>query len=166
MANSAEDTRPFLKVFTGPLETLAMDQSIDAHYRVHLLALARAEPNRHAEFKPGALARLMGKNGKPHNDIGRVIQRAIARNLLDPSSMPECLVLPDGLAAPYDRTGRAHRLDCKTHGGTPTPLYTAECHPARKHKAHGLCDPCYRAEIRYAERDGREPWWVSPQSRC
>lgn len=154
----------FLKVYTGHLEALAADQSVPAYLRAHYLAMARAEPNGHAEFPRGVLAKLLGKNGKRHHDVESAIQKAVAFRLLDADSMPTCLVLPDGLAAPHDRTGRAKRLPCRTHGGAPRPVRTADCHPNSKHKAHGLCQSCYKAEARLAEAMGREPRWVSPSA--
>jgi hypothetical protein len=156
-------TKPFLKVFLSALEDLASNEELTAFYRLHLLALARAQPNGHAEFKRGALTKLVGRNGKRHHDLESAIQQAVKRNLLHPSSMPKCLVLPIGLAEPYARTGEeARHFPCRTHSGRPKPVRIAHCHPDRKHKAHDLCDSCYRTERRLAEAMGREPSWVFP----
>ncbi|MGE2728967.1 hypothetical protein ACQI4F_05795 [Mycolicibacterium vaccae] len=156
-------TKPFLKVFLSALEDLASNEELTAFYRLHLLALARARPNGHAEFKRGALTKLVGRNGKRHHDLESAIQQAVKRSLLHPASMPTCLVLPTGLAEPYARSGEnARHFPCRTHTGRPKPVRTAACHPDRKHKAHDLCDSCYRSEKRLAAAMGREPSWVFP----
>lgn len=152
----------FLKVFPPALEALASDEALTAYYRLHLLVLARAQPNGHAEFARGALAKLVGKAGNRHHDLESAIQQAVKRNLLHQSSMPNCLVLPTGLAEPWDKSGKARFLFCRTHTGTPKPLRTADCHPDRRHKAHGHCDSCYRSAIRLAKAMGCEPPWASP----
>lgn len=151
----------WLKIYVAPLENLAMSTDLPAYHRLHLLALARAEPNGHAEFKTGVLARLMGKDGQPHHDIGAAVHRGIETGLLHPSSMSTCLVLPEKLAQPYGKTKRAKFLKCMTHHGERGPLITAwVCeHSDRKHKAHGLCDSCYRIERSAAKIEGCTPWW-------
>ncbi len=159
------NTELFLKVFPSALEGLLLDRALPAYHRLHLLTLARAQPNGHAEFTRGAVAKLVGKAGKRHHDVESAIQQAVKYKLLHPDSMPTCLVLPFGFAEPYDKTGRARYLPCPTHTGQPRPVRTADCHPDRKHKAHGLCDSCYRREGRLAKAMGREPSWAFPSMR-
>lgn len=150
-------------MFLSALEDLASNEELTAFYRLHYLALARAQPNGHAEFKRGALAKLVGRKGKRHHDLESAIQQAVKRNLLHPLSESKCLVLPTGLAEPYDRTGgKSRHLPCRTHTGRPKPLRTADCHPDRRHKAHGRCDSCYRKGIRLSKAMGCEPSWGSP----
>lgn len=160
--NRYAHTELFIKVFPSALEALLSDRALPAYLRLHLLALARAHPNGHAEFARGAVAKLVGKLGKRHHDVESAIQQAVKYKLLHPNSTPQCLVLPTGLAEPWDKSGNAKYLSCPTHRGTPKPLRTADCHPDRKHKAHGRCDSCYRKEIRMAKAMGCEPPWASP----
>lgn len=152
------DEPPFLKVYLAPLENLAMSRDIPVAERLLYLALARAEPNGHAEFKPGELSVLMGG----HRDITAAINRSVKAGRLDPASMSRCLVLPTGLAQPYDKGGRAKHLKCQTHTGVArhsSPPWNCP-HATSRHKAHGLCDACYRAEVRRAKGEGRPPWWA------
>jgi hypothetical protein len=149
-------TFEFSKLAVAQCRSIAALDDVPAHARVFHLAVARAKPDGHAEFKHGELAQLLSRR---HRDIVGAITQAIQCRLLDPKSMPTCLVVAN-LVEVYHRSGRAKYLKCATHGGDTTPLVTAGCHNDRKHKAHGLCDPCYRAEIRLAKAEGREPYCV------
>lgn len=115
------------------------------YLRLHHLALAKAGANGHAPFKRGELAIELGKAGKRYRNIEDAIAKAIGYGLLDPTSMPTCLVLPHGLVAPPKRLPE---LDCLIHGGTHPFVTMATCHPDRKHYALKMCEPCYRADRR------------------
>ncbi|MGE2690333.1 hypothetical protein [Mycolicibacterium pulveris] len=146
----------FAKLSIEQCKSISLLDDAPSHARLFHLAVSRAKPNGHAEFKHGELAKFLGKR---HRDVVGAIRLAVECRLLDPRSMPTCLVVPP-IVEIYDKSTRGKWLKCATHGGQPAPLYTADCHPGRKHKAHGRCDPCYRAEIRRAKKEGREPYWV------
>ena len=41
----------------------------------------------------------------------------------------------------------------------PKPIRMAVCHPDRKHKAKGLCNPCYREQDKPARRAASKKWY-------
>jgi hypothetical protein len=159
------DGKLFVKLFLDEADTRAMDTSVSPHVRAFLLAVARAEPNGHAQFARGALAKqLCTPNGQPRRNVGAVIAQAVVDGLLDPVSRPECLVLTR-LALPHSTHGYRRRDPCPTHGGTAPATSMAQCHPNRRHKAHGLCQSCYQLEWTAGKEDGRDPCWSDVLAR-
>ena len=154
------DIKPqfFVKLNQPECREQAKDEALPAHLRVFFLAITRAAPNRHAEFKRGELAKLLGKSRKRHAHLDAAIGRAVEYGLLHKDSTSTCLVLTN-MVDPYDKYGNGRFLPCKTHGGTPRPTFAAICHPEKPHEAHGLCDMCYRREKRRAATLGCAPRW-------
>jgi len=137
----------FRKVQTSACRELADRRGNPPFLRLHHLALAKAGPHGHAEFPRGDLARKLGTAGKRYRNIDAAIANAVSYGLLDPSSMPRCLVLPTGLVESHDPA--LSGMPCATHGGTPTPLRTADgCHPQRAHYSDDLCKSCYESRRR------------------
>lgn len=151
---------PFVKLYQRECKELAKDETLPPYLRAFFLAITRAQPNRHAEFKHGELAKLLGKNRKRNAHLDSTIGRAVEFGLLHRDSIPRCLVLTN-LVDPFDKHSVGAR-SCRTHGGTPRPSFPASCHPDKPREAHGLCDACYRREIRTAKAQGRAPWWDEP----
>ncbi|WP_418001547.1 hypothetical protein ACNO8X_14505 [Mycobacterium sp. PDNC021] len=152
---------PFVKLYQFESKELAKDETLPPYLRAFFLAISRAQPNRHAEFKRGELAKLLGKNRKRNAHLDSTIGRAVEYGLLHRDSIPRCLVLTN-LVDLFDKYGVGAR-SCRTHGGTPRPSFPASCHPDKAKEAHGLCDACYRREIRTARAQGRAPWWDEPE---
>lgn len=132
----------FRKVGIAQCLELARRRGNPPYLRLHHLALATAMPNGHAAFRRGELAAELG-NGKRYRNVEDAIAKAVGYGLLDPSSMPTCLVLPEGLVSSPGR-----QLDCPVHGGKQPFVTMAACHPDRKHYALKMCEPCYRADRR------------------
>lgn len=70
-------------------------------FRVWSLAIARMQANGHANFSPGQIARILGKQSsregwapKPTTGVSQAISLAKAKGLLDRRSTSTCLVVP------------------------------------------------------------------------
>lgn len=100
------------------LHRLATDVRHELKYRVHYIALARANAIGHAEFSSGELQQLLrNKGGEPTRDttVSGAIRAARDLGLLHPDSKARCLVLP---RYQFQRNDRASK-SCRTHGIRP-----------------------------------------------
>lgn len=117
------DDAPWLKAFQTHWETQAYNLDLPDWHRVWCFATARAEPNLHAEFTTGQLAKLMGKvtdsefSAMSGPRLSNVIAQAVERKLLDETSNARCLVLPSHAWA-CGLKGSAQ--PCRTHEGKPS----------------------------------------------
>lgn len=100
------------------MHRLATDARLELAYRVHYMALARANVIGHAEFGASELRELLvNKAGKPTSDttMSGAVRKARRLGLIQPESTVRCLVLPRHQFRRNDRASRS----CRTHGIRP-----------------------------------------------
>lgn len=155
-----KSTKPnFAQLHLAAAGELSKDAALPLYLRMWLLAVTRASPNGHAEFKRGELARILKGSARGSN-VGVVIAQGVEYGLLQGDSMPTCLHLTN-VVTPWDKPGENKAaLPCKTHNGSPRPTFAADCHPNKPNHAHGFCVACYRRELRTAKLQERQPCWT------
>lgn len=126
---------PWLKAYQTYWEAQGYNLDLHDWHRVWSFALARAEPNLHAEFQSGQLAMLMGKpvegvfTPMPGPRLSNVITQAIEKNLLHDSSKARCLVLPSHA---WGCGLKGELKPCSTHHGKPSMPRRFKKPPVRK----------------------------------
>ena len=117
------------KIYFGPgitwgavsqteMHRLATDVRHELAYRVHYMALARANAIGHAEFGAGELRELLrNKAGEPTRDttVSAAVRKARDLGLIQRESTVRCLVLSQHQFRRNDRASRS----CRTHGIRP-----------------------------------------------
>lgn len=97
------------------MHRLATDVRHGLAYRVHYMALARANAIGHAEFGAGELRELLlNRAGEPTRDttVSAALRKARKLGLIQPESTVRCLVLSHHQFRRNDRASRS----CRTHG--------------------------------------------------
>jgi hypothetical protein len=91
---------PWLKVYQMPWDSRISDRDLPMWLRIYCIAFARAEPNLHANFQPGELAKMLGqeKSGElrpvHRANLRREIRTAVQKGYLADGSTARCLLLP------------------------------------------------------------------------
>lgn len=95
-----QNTGPFLMTMQSYWENQVHNFDLPDWHRLFCLAAARAEPNLHAEFQSGQMAKIMGRGSgrifhpMKASRLSNVIAQAVERRLLDEIFNARCLVLP------------------------------------------------------------------------
>ncbi len=104
---------PYIRLTLSSLQADARDSFFPRAARVKFAAQGWANKSGHAGFSPGALAKILGKDGVPTTPqvVSNAIRAAKARGTISPESRAHCLVVNhDQASQGFGRQG------CPVHG--------------------------------------------------